>query len=32
MSSSMYDGGLDRELECEGGGRCAAAKSARRVV
>lgn len=32
MSSSTYDGGLERELECEGGGRCAASKPAKGVV
>ena len=31
MSCSMYDGGLERELVLEGGGRCAASKSARGV-
>ena len=32
MCSSMYDGGLERELGRDGGGRCAASKSARGVV
>ena len=32
MSSSMYDIGLEREPQCEGGGNCEALKSVRGVA